>query len=178
MELRSISFMFLNWLSELHDIYSLKLNATLEFLFVARKNSAKVSNSEAEKSTSADEEIDCRDEGKLLKGDVEMVMERLGFFCSSRSGEKFGLTMSSDEIATLFDENEPSIDEVKQAFHLYDENCDGYIDEHELRKVLERLGFEGLSERECLNMIAAYDSNGDQKIDFTEFFKIVENSFC
>lgn len=182
MELRSISLiyigMFLNWLTELRDIYSSKLCSTLEFIFVACKSLSKDMDSAAGKGISRDEDIDCGHENVLLRGDAEMVMKRLGLFCSTRNGECFGVTLSSNEMATLFDENEPSIDEVRQAFHLYDENCDGYIDEHELKKVLERLGFEGLSERECGKMIAAYDFNGDQKIDFNEFFKIVEDSFC
>ncbi|KAL8123568.1 hypothetical protein AgCh_011516 [Apium graveolens] len=135
-------------------------------------------DSAAGKRISPDEDIDCGHENVLLRGDMEVVMERLGLFCSTRNDEEFGVALSTDEMTTLFDENEPSIDEVRQAFHLYDENCDGYIDEHELQKVLERLGFEGLSRRECQNMIAAYDINGDQKIDFTEFFKILEDSFC
>lgn len=170
--------MFLNWLAELHGMYSLKLYATLDFIFVSCKSPTEISKSEAGKRTSPDEDIDGGHENVLIRGDVEMVMERLGLFCSSRNGEKFGVTLSPNEMATLFDENEPSIDEVRQAFHLYDENCDGYIDEHELKKVVERLGFEGLSERECQDMIAAYDSNGDRKIDFAEFFKVVEDSFC
>ncbi|KAK1357723.1 EF hand calcium-binding family protein [Heracleum sosnowskyi] len=182
MELRSFSFiyicMFLNWLTELHGIYSVKLYATIEFIFVACKSPVEDTKSEAEKRSSPDEEIDCGRENVLLRGDVEMVMERLGLFCRPRNGEMVGVTLRTDEMATLFDENEPSIDEVRQAFHLYDENCDGYIDEHELKNVLERLGIEGLSERECQDMIAAYDFNGDRKIDFAEFFKIVEDSFC
>lgn len=170
--------MFLDWLTKLHGIYSLKLYATIEFIFVACKSPVEDTNSEAEKRTSPGEDVDCGHENVLLRGDVEMVMERLGLFCSPKNGENFGVTLSTNEMTTLFDENEPSIDEVRQAFHLYDENCDGYIDEHELKKVLERLGFGGLSERECQDMIAAYDFSGDQKIDFTEFFKIVEDSFC
>ncbi|KAL1814759.1 hypothetical protein ACET3Z_017333 [Daucus carota] len=165
MELRSVSFvyicMFLNWLSELHDFYSLKLHATLDFIY---KISA------AEKRSQPEKDIDSGHEPVLLPGDVEIVFEKLGFICSS--GEKF------DEMANLFDENEPSIDEVKQAFGVFDENCDGYIDEYELKKVLERLGFQGLCTTECQRMIAAYDFNGDHKIDLADFFRIVQDSFC
>lgn len=102
-------------------------------------------------------------------GELGSVMEKLGSLCDHADGSK--------EIEDLFEE-EPSLEEVKQAFHLFDENTDGFIDAGEISKVLCVLGFVQASESECKTMIKAFDHNGDGRIDFEEFVKLMENSFC
>ncbi|KAA8542444.1 hypothetical protein F0562_023420 [Nyssa sinensis] len=99
-------------------------------------------------------------------------MEKLGFFCNP---EQKGLGF--DEIATLFSEEEPSSEELKEAFDLFDLNSDGFIDAEELDRVLYTLGFTEVSKVECQRMITVFDDNGDGRIDFDEFVKLVENSF-
>ena len=59
----------------------------------------------------------------------------MDFFCSLESEElqeKYG----SKELSKLFEEQEPSLEEVKQAFDVFDENKDGFIDAKELQRVL------------------------------------------
>lgn len=69
--------------------------------------------------------------------------------------------------------------EVKEAFDLFDENGDGFIDAEDLKKVLDAMGFTVASEvDECRRMISGYDKNGDGRLDFEEFAKLVERSFC
>lgn len=99
-----------------------------------------------------------------------MVMEKLGFPCNP--DEELG----SSQLDLLFEE-EPSIGEVKEAFQVFDENRDGYIDAGELKQVLCKLGFVLARELECRQMIEAFDDNGDGKIDLEEFTKLLENSF-
>lgn len=120
-----------------------------------------------------------RDDGALSREEVNMVMAKLGLICSSESEElegRYGLV----EISEVFEEEEPSLEEVKQAFDVFDVNKDGFIDERELQRVLCDLGFHAsATQREnCQQMIRNFDMNGDGRIDFKEFVKIMENSFC
>ncbi|EYU34653.1 hypothetical protein MIMGU_mgv1a026006mg, partial [Erythranthe guttata] len=83
----------------------------------------------------------------------------------------------------LFEERSPCLDEVKEAFDVFDENRDGFIDAKELQKVLCALGLneglnEGLEMDKCRRMIGVFDENGDGRIDFDEFVKFMEINFC
>ncbi|XP_062106636.1 probable calcium-binding protein CML46 [Humulus lupulus] len=119
-----------------------------------------------------------RDDGKLSREDLEMVMEPLGLFCSPES-EELKNSFGSDELSGLFEEEEPSLEEIKQAFDVFDQNKDGFIDAMELKRVLCILGLKEGSEIEnCKKMINNCDANRDGKIDFNEFFKFMENIFC
>jgi calmodulin len=102
----------------------------------------------------------------------------MGFVCSSESeelNEKYG----SKELCEVFEENEPSLNEVKQAFDVFDENKDGFIDALELQRVLVILGLkEGSKFENCKKMIKHFDENQDGRIDFFEFVNIMRNHFC
>lgn len=118
-----------------------------------------------------------RDDRNLSREEVEMVMGKLGLFCSGES-EELQESMGSDELSQLFDEKEPSLEEVKEAFDVFDENKDGFIDAQELQSVLQKLGLrEGFSQENYREMIRAYDENRDGRIDFNEFVKFMENIF-
>ncbi|KAF5748988.1 hypothetical protein HS088_TW04G00949 [Tripterygium wilfordii] len=117
-------------------------------------------------------------EGDLCREDVEFVMGKLGFFCSQES-EELQKWLSSKDLPGLFDEKEPVLEEVKEAFDVFDFNKDGFIDAMELQRVLCNLGFrEGRELENCRKMIRSYDQNGDGRIDFSEFVEFMENSFC
>ncbi|KAI9120635.1 hypothetical protein K1719_007668 [Acacia pycnantha] len=118
-----------------------------------------------------------RDDGKLERDEVKMVMEKLGFFCSPE-GDELEDMYGSDQISGMFEEEEPSLEEVKQTFDVFDENRDGFIVGRELQRVLCILGLKEATELEnCQKMIANFDENGDGRIDFHEFVKIMERSF-
>lgn len=118
------------------------------------------------------------DDGSLCRADVEMVMGKLGIFCS-QEGEKLQERLGVDELSRLFEEKEPSLEEVKEAFYVFDENRDGFIDAKELQRVLCALGLmEGSELENCIKMIRSFDENGDGRIDFNEFVKFMENSLC
>ncbi|OAY60181.1 probable calcium-binding protein CML46 [Manihot esculenta] len=118
-----------------------------------------------------------RDDGNLRREEVEMVMGKVGIFCSTES-EKLKESMGSDELSQLFDEKEPSLEELKEAFDVFDEKRDGFIDAEELQKLLLKLGLkEGSTMDNCRKMITACDENGDGRIDFIEFVKFMERVF-
>ncbi|XP_026378283.1 probable calcium-binding protein CML45 [Papaver somniferum] len=148
---------------------------TIEFSIVFKfttQNTAETSSNSANKLCN-DNEIASKDAsvngermvasddnvGKLYVGDVEM-------------------RLNSVEFSNLFDEDEPSLTELKKAFDLFDQNKDGFIDERELQDVLFKLGFkEGHDIKECKRMIRVFDDNRDGRIDFNEFVKCMEKSF-
>ncbi|KAG5536590.1 hypothetical protein RHGRI_024121 [Rhododendron griersonianum] len=110
----------------------------------------------------------------LLRGEVEVVMEKLGILYDP-SRDEIREKLGSDDIADLLDEKELGLEEAKEAFDVFDENTDGFIDGNELEKVLCKLGFEGFSGKEyCERMIGAFDENRDGVIDFSEFVKLLE----
>lgn len=114
---------------------------------------------------------------KLSGKNVERVMEVLGLDYDL-DGEEIQERIGAHDLSELFEDG-PSLDEVKEAFDVFDANKDGFIDAKELRKVLCDLGLEDGSEvEECRNMIRAVDENGDGLIDFGEFVKFMEKSFC
>lgn len=120
------------------------------------------------------------DDLRLSGRDVETVMERMGIYCScGGGGGEFKDVVGADYLNCLFEEKEPSLEEVKEAFCVFDRNGDGFIDAEELQRVLSALGFkEGSTVDACQRMIGAYDENRDGRIDFNEFVKFMECSFC
>ncbi|KAK8652498.1 hypothetical protein V6N13_126530 [Hibiscus sabdariffa] len=115
---------------------------------------------------------------RLSRKDVETLMGNLGIVCSHESEEGLNEPFGSEEISRLFEE-EPSLEEVKEAFDVFDVNKDGFIDAKELQRVLCVLGLkQGLKLENCNKMIRSFDEDGDGRIDFQEFVKFMENSFC
>ncbi|CAK9170984.1 unnamed protein product [Ilex paraguariensis] len=122
-----------------------------------------------------DDDDDDYDDGSLCRDEVEMVMTKLGIFCHPED-EKLQERLGSDDVTNLFDEKEPSLEEVKGAFYVFDENRDGFIDAMDLQRVLCALGLkEGLEIENCRMMIREFDENEDDRIDFIEFVKLMNN---
>lgn len=116
------------------------------------------------------------DDGSLCIEDMEMVMAKLGFFCLDKMLQH---RLGIEYFSSMFQENEPSLDEVKEAFDVFDLNRDGFIDSMELQRVLCILGLSDRSQIEnCKQMIREFDENRDGRIDLREFVKLMENSFC
>lgn len=118
-------------------------------------------------------------DGKLSKEEVEMVMRRLGIcYVGTKGGDNDSREQNivGEELKDMFEEEEPNLEEVKQAFDVFDEDRDGFIDAADLQRVLWRLGLvkdSGISK--CVSMIKAVDMNEDGMIDFNEFVRFMEN---
>ncbi|KAL4332675.1 hypothetical protein GQ457_07G002900 [Hibiscus cannabinus] len=126
-----------------------------------------------------DSSIEKKEDGmRVCRKDVEKLMGKLGIFCSQES-EELKESFGFDEISRLFEEEEPSLDELKEAFDVFDVNKDGFMDADELQRVVCVLGLEkGLEIENCRKMIGRFDEDGDGKIGFKEFVKFMEISFC
>lgn len=63
-------------------------------------------------------------------------------------------------------------DEFQEAFTVFDHDGNGFIDREELRLTMQRLG-EELSEADVAAMISLADTDGDGRINFEEFKKMM-----
>lgn len=120
------------------------------------------------------------DENRMQIAELNLMMCRLGVVgWLDEGGSKSTTTLGEGYLLALFDEEEPSFDEIKETFGVFDVNKDGYIDATELQVVLCNLGLkEGLCLEECKRMIQSCDGNGDGLIDFHEFVKFMEKCLC
>ncbi|XP_014787760.1 neo-calmodulin [Octopus bimaculoides] len=64
------------------------------------------------------------------------------------------------------------LQEVTDAFKVFDKDDDGFIDASELRHVMVTLG-EKLSDKEVADMIREADVDGDGQINYQEFIRIM-----
>ena len=65
------------------------------------------------------------------------------------------------------DETINTKEDLRKEFRLFDTNNDGFIDKHELKKVLQKiLPKLKLSDDEIKRMISNVDTNNDGKIDY------------
>ncbi|KAK1427212.1 hypothetical protein QVD17_15895 [Tagetes erecta] len=161
-------YLFVEWVILLHDCYSLWGRHVWRFIFAAQTTTcaARVQPQRVRPQNGCN---------KLLGVDVKMIMDRLGMLwdCDDNKTRVIG----SEEMLGLFDVEEPSLDEVKEAFSVFDRNKDGYIDENELKDVLSEMGWGRISGSDCRRMIDRYDVDKDEKISFREFLKLMEDSF-
>ncbi|KAK8947485.1 putative calcium-binding protein CML30 [Platanthera guangdongensis] len=119
----------------------------------------------------------------IRREEVELVVEKMGLIMGGAGDDgdqqKLNEFMRAEEVAAMFEEKEPSLEEVKEAFDVFDENGDGFVDAGELQRLLWKLGFkEGVGLDACRKMIGAHTENGDGKMDFGDFVKFMESSFC
>ncbi|XP_055804437.1 probable calcium-binding protein CML45 [Solanum dulcamara] len=112
-------------------------------------------------------------DGSLSKEEVEMVMANLGIFAHPED-VMIQERLDSNDIFELFGEDlEAKEEDVREAFDVFDENKDGFIDERDLQRVLCTLGLNQAAELDnCKKMIMTFDENGDGRIDFQEFVKM------
>ncbi|XP_073302922.1 probable calcium-binding protein CML46 [Primulina huaijiensis] len=113
---------------------------------------------------------------KINISEIDLIMSILGVgWCAMEDDDKL---FGEDDFLALFHEEEPSFDEIKETFEVFDSNKDGYIDCNDLRRVLYGLGFkEGSGLEDCKRMIRDFDVNGDGLIDFRDFVVFMEKMF-
>ncbi|KAL6839050.1 hypothetical protein ACP4OV_031104 [Aristida adscensionis] len=122
----------------------------------------------------------------LTCGDAAAVTARLGFFpgwtCSSGTAGRWSSECRACGAAEVVGElvgggGVASERELEEAFQVFDRGEDGFICAAELWCVMRRLGFaEGARLEDCARMIRAFDGDGDGRISFPEFKKMMENA--
>ncbi|KAG1342526.1 putative calcium-binding protein CML46 [Cocos nucifera] len=103
-----------------------------------------------------------------------MVLQRIGIpsMPSSREGGCFEERTGYDEPYFMFD---PSLEEVKEAFCAFDDNFDGFIDAVKLRFAQNRAAKKACPSLEARKQMM---KQGMGQIDFNDFAKLMESSFC
>merc|ERR1712086_364126 len=67
---------------------------------------------------------------------------------------------------------EEQIEEIREAFNLFDADNSGAIDVRELKAAMRALGFE-VKKEELKKMISDIDNDGNGSIEFQEFFEMM-----
>ncbi|GJY19866.1 probable calcium-binding protein CML30 [Tanacetum coccineum] len=170
-----ILYMFVEWVKLLHDCYFLWVRPMLRFISTTENTTCRPTPSAAAQAHDTIQVFHANNgREKSLGLNLEIVLKRLGMFCDHDDKRQI---IGSNEISGLFDEDEPSLDEVKEAFSAFDRNKDGFIDAKELQHALSEMGYIQISESDCRLMIGGYDVDQDDKISFREFLKLMEDCF-
>ncbi|KAJ3673377.1 hypothetical protein LUZ60_006751 [Juncus effusus] len=105
--------------------------------------------------------------------EISFVMEKMGFNLAKE--DSMMDSMRIEDFSTIFEDSEPSLDEVKEAFSVFDMNKDGFFDARDLQRVLINLGIkEGLDMKVCELMIEQHDRNGNGMINLRDFSRLLE----
>lgn len=67
------------------------------------------------------------------------------------------------------------MDEMESAFHVFDIDKDGFISADELYQVLSGLGDDAVTLEDCRYMIKSVNSNGDERVDFADFQRMMSD---
>ncbi|KAK3581943.1 hypothetical protein CHS0354_007065 [Potamilus streckersoni] len=138
--------------------------------------------------------FDKNKDGRISSEELGCVLRTLGHSCSKQEIEDMIRNVDSNENGYVeFDEfltmmrrakanilvdhdlsKDPKDAEKREAFRVFDMDGNGYIDKHELRYVMRRLG-ENLSDDDIKAMFKEADLNGDGLIDYDEFSTLMKH---
>ena len=127
-------------------------------------------------ATAEAEEEEAAEDAALSKEEVEAIMGAIGLAAAGR-GEGLAPAMGRDEVARLFDAEEPSFAEVRSAFAVFDADRDGFIGAADLQGALARLGVRE-DAAACRAMIAAAGGGRDGRMTLFQFVSFLENGLC
>lgn len=106
-------------------------------------------------------------DGKVSISDLRAIMGKLGIGDDVDEGG-FITLQEFIELSTTKSETEEDIENIKNAFDVFDIDGDGFITVEELNTVMKSFG-EECSLAKCGRMIGCVDTDGDGRIDFYEF---------
>ncbi|KAH6806996.1 hypothetical protein C2S51_028104 [Perilla frutescens var. frutescens] len=116
------------------------------------------------------------EERRMSVAEMNLVMNRLGM---EGINENSSVGSGGGGAEGVFEEEEPSLDEIKETFRVFDANNDGFIDGSDLHRIISNLGFKEMYDLEDYKrMIKAFDGDGDGLIDFPDFIKLMEKCLC
>jgi Ca2+-binding EF-hand superfamily protein len=114
--------------------------------------------------------------GRIKKENARQVVEKLGLIYGSDQKENKAF-QDDDEEEVVVEEVLGDLEDMSkrselllEAFKIFDEDGDGYIDAMELKRVLDCLGLDkGWDMNTIERMVKVVDLNFDGKVDFGEF---------
>ena len=161
--LNSISFSLFNFLADFHS------------LFVSwRRDTPRLLSNEGYEDR----------ESVMSVKDIKFVISRLGMEYGVQDDHEENEFVGKDELEGLFTDENPTLEEIREVFEVFDENKDGYIDAVELGKVLCNLGLlckneQGVEDlKQCSKMLKRFDRYDVGLLDFDDFLKFMEMLLC
>lgn len=133
--------------------------------------------------------FDKNNDGKIDGDELTAVLKSLGLEYDKadvdemirRADTNENGVVEYDEFITMmqrFADQPPDVatldERVQEAFRVFDLDGNGFIDKHELKHVMKRLG-ETLNDNDLDAMFNEADINGDGQIDFGEFRTLITN---
>lgn len=133
--------------------------------------------------------FDANSDGKISAAELADVMKALGSNTSPEEVSRMMVEIDTDRDGFInleefagfckSGEGDPNgdggVQELKEAFELYDINKNGLISSAELHQILTQLG-EICTEADCVKMIQTVDSDGDGYVNFEEFKSMMSNT--
>ncbi|KAF8668840.1 hypothetical protein HU200_052041 [Digitaria exilis] len=116
------------------------------------------------------------EDAALSKEEVEAIMGLIGVAAAGH-GEGIASAMGREEVAGMFDADEPSFAEVRSAFKVFDADGDGFIGAADLQAALARLGVRE-DAAACRAMIDAAGGGRDGRMSLFQFVGFLENGLC
>lgn len=92
----------------------------------------------------------------------------LGALLSSKTSKNTHESSGNIEAQLLEEQKQ----EIREAFHLFDLNNDGYLDFHECKVAMRALGFD-YDKAEVLSIIKEYDTEDTNQIQYADFFNVM-----
>ncbi|XP_047333197.1 calcium-binding allergen Ole e 8-like [Impatiens glandulifera] len=128
--------------------------------------------------------FDINGDNKISVSELVDVMKALGSYTSDDEVKRMMEEIDTDHDGfinlnefTKFCDNgdDGGLEDLKEAFELYDQDKNGLISSTELHQILSKLG-EICTVQDCVAMIKSVDSDGDGFVNFDEFKKMMTNS--
>ncbi|GAU15711.1 hypothetical protein TSUD_307210 [Trifolium subterraneum] len=115
--------------------------------------------------------------GRIKKENARQVVEKLGLIYGSDQKDNKAFQDDDDDEEVVVEEVLGELEDMSkrselllEAFKIFDEDGDGYIDAMELKRVLDCLGLDkGWDMNTIERMVKVVDLNFDGKVDFGEF---------
>ncbi|KAK8475704.1 hypothetical protein V6N13_053669 [Hibiscus sabdariffa] len=130
--------------------------------------------------------FDKNGDGRISKEELSDSLEKLGIFIPdaelTQMIEKIDVNgdncVDIEEFGELYQSLMSDVNEeedMAEAFKVFDQNGDGYISVDELMSILVSLGLkQGKTIEDCEKMIMKVDVDGDGRVNFLEFKKMME----
>ena len=131
--------------------------------------------------------FDTEKKGLISAQDIKLAMKSQGFKRKNPTvyqivcelGDEIKGQMDFDDFFYLLTErNVDSVEEndIKKFFDMFDRDGRGYIEIKNLKSVARELG-ESLEDDDIVDLIRKSDLDGDGKVTYADFFKIMSNAF-